>query len=159
MTSPSSGRVKNKKSSTKRRRASIPHPSGTLPRNLQGNSYINNEQLPQKNYKPMNLGPKGTMGAPKDPLKCWEWGYPHLQRNYPCLNQSNKFFHNLQEASTVGEVGKSHHHINAALENRQADYKYAIREIESIISNQSLSILIDPRDTLIYITSKVVEEC
>ena len=65
----------------------------------------------------MNLGSKWNVGTPKGPLKCWECGEPHLQRRYPCLNQTNKVVHNLQEASIVGEFGKSYHQINAALEN------------------------------------------
>ena len=83
----------------------------------------------------------------------------HLWRNFPHLNQTNKVVHNLQEASIVGEVGKSYHQINAALKNQQAYYQSAIVEIEGTISNQSISILIDPGDTLSYITPKVVEDC
>ena len=41
----------------------------------------------------------------------------------------------------------------------QANYQCVIVEIEGTISNRSLYILIDPGDTLSYITSKVVEDC
>ena len=65
----------------------------------------------------------------------------------------------MQEASTIGEVGKFFHHINAALENRQADHQSAIVEIEVTITNQKLSILIDSRSTLSYITPKMMDNC
>ena len=81
-----------------------PLPFRNVPRNLQGNSYKRNEQFPQKNNKPVNLGPKGTVRAHKEPLKCWECGEPHLRRNWELLNQSNKVVHSLQEASIAGEV-------------------------------------------------------
>ena len=130
-----------------------------MPRNPQGNSYSKNEQLPQKNDKSVNLGPKGIVGAPKEPLRCWECEETHLQRNFPHLNQSNKFVHRLQESSIVGEVGKSYHQINATLENRQEDYQSAIVEIEGTISKRNISILIDPGATLSYIAPKVMEDC
>ena len=82
-----------------------------------------------------------------------------MRRNFPRLNQTNEVVHNLQEDSTVGEVGKSYHQIKASLENRQADYQSAIMDIEGTISNQSLSILIYTGVTLSYITPKVMEDC
>ena len=87
-----------------RKKGFQPSPFRNVTRNLQGNSYKRNEQFPQKNNKPVNLGPKGTVRAPKEPLTCWECGEAHLRRNWEFFNQSNKVFHKLQEASTIGEV-------------------------------------------------------
>ena len=64
----------------------------------------------------MHLGPKGVVGTPKELLKCWECEGPHVQRNCPLLSESNKTVHNIQEASTMAEIRKSVHCINAALE-------------------------------------------
>ena len=58
----------------------------------------------------------------------------HFWRNFPLFNQSNKVVHNLQEDSTIGEVGKSYHQTNAALESRQANYEFAIVEIEGTLT-------------------------
>ena len=58
-----------------------PPPFRKVPRNLQGNSYNRNEQLPRKNNNLVNLGPKGIGRASKELLKCWEYGEPHLRRN------------------------------------------------------------------------------
>jgi hypothetical protein len=57
-----------------------------------------------------------------EPLKCWECGETHLRRNGPCLIAANRtVVHNLQEASTVGDMGRSLHRINAAIDGRQAN--------------------------------------
>jgi hypothetical protein len=93
-----------------------------------------------------------------EPLKCWECGEPHLRRNCPCLNSANRtIVHNLQEASTVGDVGKILHRINATIDGRQADHQSSVVEIEGRINNSRISILIDPGATLSYITPDVVE--
>ena len=105
----------------------------------------------------MNLGLKGTVGTPKETLKCWECGEPHLQRNFPLFNEKNRFFHNFQEVSTVGEFGKIFHRINATLEDPQEDNQSTIVEIKGTSSNKRFSILIDPWDTLSYITPKMMD--
>ena len=48
--------------------------------------------------------------------------------------------------------------INAIVQDHQAYHQSAIVEIEHTISNQNISILIDPGDTLIYITPKMMEK-
>eukprot|EP00253_Pinus_taeda_P012458 PITA_12458 len=63
------------------------------------------------------------------------------------------------EASTVGEVGRSIPRINAALEDRQAEYQPTMVEFEGKISSLTISVLIDPRATLSYVSPKVVERC
>jgi hypothetical protein len=57
---------------------------------------------------------------PREPLKCWGCGEPHLLRNCPYKNSANKTIQNIQEASIVGDIGKSIHRINATLDGRQA---------------------------------------
>ena len=56
--------------------------------------------------------------------------------------------HNVQEASIVGDIGKSFHQINASLADRQKDHQASIVENEGTISNRNLSILIDPGATV-----------
>ena len=63
----------------------------------------------------------------------------------------------MQEASTVGEVGKIFHQINAVLEDWQEDHWSTIVDIEGFTSNQMISIIIDRGDTLSYITPKMME--
>eukprot|EP00253_Pinus_taeda_P011080 PITA_11080 len=65
----------------------------------------------------------------------------------------------IHEASTVGEVGRSIPRINAALEDRQAEYQPTMVEFEGKISNLTISVLIDPGATLSYVSPKVVERC
>jgi hypothetical protein len=57
----------------------------------------------------------------------------------------------------VGDVGRSLDQINAAINGRQADHQSSVVEIEGKINDTRIYVLIDPRDTLIYITPDVVE--
>ena len=92
------------------------------------------KKLLQKIENHLNLGRKGTIGTPKEPVKCLECGEPHLRINFPHLKETNNIVHNLQEASTFGEVGKIFHQINVVVEDRQANHQSTIVEIEGTIS-------------------------
>jgi predicted aspartyl protease len=117
-----------------------------------------NNTSTQGNGKPVNMGTKKFGDSPREPLKCWECGDPHLRRNYPSLNSSNiTVVHNLQEASRVGDVGRIMHQINAVVDGQQADHQSAVVEIEGKIHNTRISILIDPSATLSYITLGVTK--
>ena len=71
----------------------------------------------QGDGKAINLGTKKFGDSSHEPLKCWECGEPHLRRNFPCLSSTNIIVvHNLQEASTVGDIGRSLHWINATID-------------------------------------------
>jgi predicted aspartyl protease len=63
----------------------------------------------------------------------------------------------LQEALTVGDMGRSLHRINAAIDGRQADHQSSVVEVEGKIHDTRISVLIDPGATLSYITPDVVE--
>ena len=89
-----------------------------------------------------------------------ECGEPNLKIHFPCLNGENKVTsHSVQEASTVGEIGRNFHSINAALEDQQVDHQSTIVEIEGIVSNHAISILIVPRSMLSYISPRMMELC
>jgi len=49
--------------------------------------------------------------------------------------------------------------INAALEKRQANYQTSMVEVEGKINQTPISILIDPRASLNYISPNLVEKC
>ena len=49
--------------------------------------------------------------------------------------------------------------INAALENRQAEYQNSMVEVEGMINQTHIAILIDPGASLSYISPKLVEKC
>ena len=119
--------------------------------------HSNNPNM-QGGGKPVNMGTKKFGDSSREPLKCWECGEPHIRRNCPHLNTENiTAVHNLQEASTVGDVGRSLHHINATVDGQQADQQSSVVEIEGKINNTRISILIDLADTLIYITPRIVD--
>jgi len=98
-----------------------------MSKGFQRNDYSTNTQQAQGGNKPFNLGFKRIPDGPREPLKCLECGDPHLRRNCPRLNRSNRTsFHNLQEDTIVEDVGKNIHIIIAALEGRQVDHQSTV---------------------------------
>jgi hypothetical protein len=49
--------------------------------------------------------------------------------------------------------------IYAALDNNQVDHQALVVEIEGMITNDLVSILIDPCSNLSYIAPKAVDKC
>ena len=72
------------------------------------------------------------------------------------ISENRDTVQNLQEASIVGDVGRSLHWINATVDGRQADHQSSVVEIEGKINNTHISILIDHGATLSYITPGIV---
>eukprot|EP00253_Pinus_taeda_P018132 PITA_18132 len=97
-------------------------------------------------------------GTARPPVQCWGCGGPHYIKNCP-QRKGTEQLSQIHEASTVGEVGRSVPRINAALEDRQAEYQPTMVEFEGKISNLTISVLIDPGATLSYVNPKVVERC
>eukprot|EP00253_Pinus_taeda_P002642 PITA_02642 len=94
----------------------------------------------------------------RPPVQCWGCGGPHYIRNCPHRKDNDKLSQ-IYEASTVGDVARSMPRINAALEDRQADYQPTMIEFEGKIFDRAVSVLVDPGATLSYISPKVVESC
>jgi len=91
-------------------------------------------------------------------LKCWDCGEPPLRRNFPCLNPTERnSVHNLQEASTVGYIGRSMHKINAYLDGRHVDHQSTIVEVEAKIHSHNVSTLTHLAARLSYINPNLVE--
>ena len=60
---------------------------------------------------------------------------------------------------TIGELARTMPRINATLENQQAEYQTSMVEIEGMINHTPITILIDPRASLNYISPKMVKKC
>ena len=58
---------------------------------------------------------------------------------------------------TIGDLARVMPRINAALENRKADYQTSMVEVEGKLNQKPISILIDPGDNLSYIYPDLVE--
>jgi hypothetical protein len=72
-----------------------------------------------------------------------------MRRNCPCLTSTARTtIHNLQEASTIGDKGRSVHRINAVVDGRHVDHQSTIVKVECKIHVNRISILIDPRSSL-----------
>lgn len=91
-------------------------------------------------------------------MQCWGCGGPHYVKNYP-QRKATEQVSQVYEASTVGDVGQSLPKINAALEDRQAEYQSTMVEFEGKLLDVVVTILTDPGATLIYISPRIVEHC
>ena len=59
----------------------------------------------------------------------------------------------------MGDVGHNIPRIYAATDNRRADHQASIVEIDAKLSDQVVSILIDPISNYTYINPDLVDKC
>jgi hypothetical protein len=155
---PKTWKDKRQDGTHQRKKGYQPNPYRNETKSFPWKDFHSNHLNTQGSGKPLNLGMKRFGDNAREPLKCWECGEPHLRRNCPCLIATNKIsIHNLEEASTVGDMGKSLHRINAAIDGRQDDHQSLMVEVKGKIHDTQISVLIDPGATLSYITPDVVE--
>ena len=64
----------------------------------------------------------------------------------------------LREATIVNDVAINIPRISVALEDRQAEHQSTMVKIEGLIFKQHVSVLIDPRENLSYISPHMVEK-
>ena len=128
-----------------------------MEKGFQRKDYHSNTQNSQGGNKKNNPRVKKVGDGPREPLKCWECGEPHLRRNFPCLiSIERNTVHNLQEASIVGDMGRSVHIINAFVDGGQDDHQSTIMEVEGKIHDNHISILIDLGASLSYVSPGLV---
>lgn len=125
---------------------------GPLGRNQQINRTLNEP----KKTKPLNI--MEVSQSQKPPLPCWGCGETHYYKNFPHHTRT-KMTANVQEASTVGEVTKNIPIINVVVEHHQEEYQSTMVEFKCKITNQSTSILIDPRTIISYVSLEIAELC
>ena len=65
----------------------------------------------------------------------------------------------IQEEITFDDLARIMPRINAALENKQADYQTSMVEVKGKLNQIPISILIDPRAILSYISLDLEEKC
>jgi hypothetical protein len=65
--------------------------------------------------------------------------------------------HNVQQIEIVEDMGKRVPRMYASLDNKQDEFQSHMIEIEGMINNHAFTILIDSRDSHIYIDPKVLE--
>jgi len=113
-----------------RKKGYQPAPYRNATKNFLRKDFHSNHLNTQGSGKSVNLGTKKFGDSFHAPLKCWEYGEPHVRRNYRRLISENRnIAHNLQEASTVGDVGRSLYWINGVMEGQQDDHRSSMVEI------------------------------
>eukprot|EP00253_Pinus_taeda_P003061 PITA_03061 len=84
---------------------------------------------PNESRNSESLGKVDNEGTTRPPVQCWCCGGPHYIKNCPHRRNIDQVSQ-VYEASTVGDVARSMPRINAALEDRQADYQPTMIEFE-----------------------------
>ena len=76
----------------------------------------------------------------KEPIKCQECQGPHYAS--VCPNRKNTFnnIHVVQEETMVGDLARGIPRINATLENKQAEYRTSMVEVEGMLNHKPISI-------------------
>lgn len=85
----------------------------------------------------------------KSLVQCWGCGGPHYVKNCPHRKGADHISQ-IQEASTVGKVAGSIPKISASLEDHLGEYQPTMVEFEGKFFDRTISILIDPRATLMF---------
>jgi hypothetical protein len=83
----------------------------------------------------------------------WTCGEPHYQCNCPMERTRAS---GSDGPATVGDMGKAHL-IHTAVNNRQAEHQSIVLETTGIVTDQTLSILIDPGATESFISGAVLK--
>jgi hypothetical protein len=55
-------------------------------------------------------------------MKCWGCKGHHRYRDFPHINDKERFVHNVQQAKTVEGMGSRRPRIYVALDNKQAKF-------------------------------------
>jgi hypothetical protein len=93
----------------------------------------------------------GKRGVPT--IQCWGCKEYHLYKDCPHRKDIVKTMNNIQEATTVEDMGI----IYAALNDRQTEYQSNMIEVEGKIINQPVTILIDSCASHCYMDPKIVD--
>ena len=78
-------------------------------------------------------------------------------RDFPHRGEKVRIFHNVQQAETIEDMGRSVPRIYAALDKKKENFQSHMIEVEGMINNHSFTILIDLGSNNRYIDPKVVE--
>ena len=162
------GGSSNRKWNEKKNNKAVGNNKGSRSGGIKGSSKGQNSRAaPRSAFRSKSIGETrmseqpakmDTEGITRPPVQCWGCGGPHYVKNCPQRKGTDQISQ-IHEASTVGDVGRSMPRINAALDDREAEYQPTMVEFEGKIFNLSISVLIDPGATLSYISPKIVEQC
>jgi hypothetical protein len=121
---------------------------------------MNNSQAYQQGQQaqdePRMTDPLGKRPR-QQPIKCSGCEGDHVYKDCPHKGDRMRNVHNIQEAATVEDMGRSVPRIYAVMDNRQVDYQSHMIEVEGKINNQPITILIDSGTSHSYIYSNLVD--
>jgi hypothetical protein len=71
----------------------------------------------------------------KQPVQCWGYEGNNLYRDCPHKLERMNTVHNIQEDETMEDMGENMPRIYVALDNKQAEYRSPMIEVEGKIDN------------------------
>jgi hypothetical protein len=80
-----------------------------------------------------------------------------MYRDFPHGSERVRIVHNVQQARTVEDMGRSVPNIYAVLDNKQAEFQSHVIEVEGKINNHPIAILIDSRASHSCLDPNMVE--
>jgi hypothetical protein len=80
-----------------------------------------------------------------------------MYRVCPHRGEKVRTVHNVQQANTVGDMGRNVPRIYASMDNKQFEFQSHMIEVEGNINNKTIVILIDSRSSNSYIDPKIME--
>jgi hypothetical protein len=91
------------------------------------------------------------------PMQCWGYKGDQKYRYFPHKSDKVRVVHNVQQAETMEDMGRSVPRIYAASANKQVEFQSHMIEVEGMINNHAFIVLIDSGASHRYIYPKVVE--
>jgi hypothetical protein len=119
--------------------------------------FFRNNPQGQPAFRGSKIVEAGGQRPRPPPMQCWGCKEDHKYRDCPHKDEKVRFFHNVQQAKIVEDMGKSVSRIYASLDNKQAEFQSHMIEVEGMINNHAFTILIDFGASHSYIDPKVVE--
>ena len=95
----------------------------------------------------------------KEPVWCWNCGGDHRRRDFPQYQGGIPQIYTVQEAYTVRDVGQIILRIYVALDNKHADDRTSIIEMDGKLCDKVISILIDPGANYSYVNLDMMDKC
>eukprot|EP00253_Pinus_taeda_P006115 PITA_06115 len=142
------GDSSNRKWNEKKNSKAVGNNKGSRSSGIKGsNKNQNNRAAPRSAFRAKSIGESrmseppakmDTEGSSRPPVQCWGCGGPHYVKNCPQRKGTDQISQ-IHEASTVGDVGRSMPRINAALDDRRAEYQPTMVEFEVSYRDQKTS--------------------
>jgi hypothetical protein len=117
--------------------------------------FINNPQV-QPYFRERRMDEVGGKIPRLPPIQCWGCKGDHKYRDCPHISDKVRAVHNVQQAETVEDMGRSVPRIYAAMDNKKDEFQSHVFEAKGMINNHAFTILLYSGYSHSYIDPKGV---